>query len=384
MLDTLHITLKDRPAVTADTGDITYHGNIREGAARCVISFPGKYPSGWDALIKEHHDGSVGCVFLCTPEDGLGKHAQDPDAEEGTCYCKAIYGERGWKEFGYLKVLRCPYTKEKMLKEQEKAAAMGIVVVGEDASPEERKKAEQEAEQKYEENQRRAPWGCLWFKVWMGNGTYATEKKQKLQVVYFAGQRGEGKVEWEQLPTADLWDGHGLGGSQKAEVAYLDKMRQKDPAWDYEEIDVARFLQSEFQLGKDVDAFDHERCQWRRGWLVQVPDMSENDELTWMVQCHEEQQRFKSAHVRHTTDPIHKLVTSVAEQRFLQGILKQALPGNVRVVLVSETRLLNGDAALAVDVHVPHVKAGMHKGKGANGHEGTWVKAIYTQIHHGN
>ncbi|CAK8996153.1 unnamed protein product [Durusdinium trenchii] len=308
---TLYITLKDQPAVTADTADIAYHGHIRE----------------------------------------------DPDAEEGTCYCKAIYGERGWKEFGYLKVLRCPYTKEKMLKEQEKAAAMGIVVVGEDASPEERKKAEQEAEQKYEENQRRAPWGCLWFKVWMGNGTYATEKKQKLQVVYFAGQRGEGKVEWEQLPTADLWDGHGLGGSQKAEVAYLDKMRQKDPAWDYEEIDVARFLQSEFQLGKDVDAFDHERCQWRRGWLVQVPDMSENDELTWMVQCHEEQQRFKSAHVRHTTDPIHKLVTSVAEQRFLQGILKQALPGNVRVVLVSETRLLNGDAALAVDVHVPHVKA---------------------------
>eukprot|EP00913_Durusdinium_trenchii_P027510 g25800.t1 len=55
------------------------------------------------------------------------------------------------------------------------------------------------------------------------------------KVVYFAGQKGKGKVEWEALATSDLWDGIGLGGSQKSEVAFLDRMRQKDPAWDYEE-----------------------------------------------------------------------------------------------------------------------------------------------------
>ena len=43
------------------------------------------------------------------------------------------------------------------------------------------------------------------------------------------------QVEWEALATSDLWDGIGLGGSQKSEVAFLDRMRQKDPAWDYEE-----------------------------------------------------------------------------------------------------------------------------------------------------
>ena len=115
---TLYITLKDQPAVTADTNPIeSYHGQFRDDAERCVISFPGKYPSGWGALVKAHHDSSIGCVFLVTPDDGLGKHDPDPEAEDGSCYCKAIYGERSWKEFHYLKVVKCPYTQEQMDKE---------------------------------------------------------------------------------------------------------------------------------------------------------------------------------------------------------------------------------------------------------------------------
>lgn len=49
----------------------------------------------------------------------------------------------------------------------------------------------------------------------------AVEERQRLVVYFFGGQVGEGVVAWDDLPTADLWNGHGLGGSQKAEVAYL-------------------------------------------------------------------------------------------------------------------------------------------------------------------
>ncbi|CAK8996151.1 unnamed protein product [Durusdinium trenchii] len=318
---TLHITLKDQPAVVADTGDITYHGNIRDDATKCVISFPGKYPSGWGALVKEHHGKSVGCVFLCTPEDGLGTHEQDPDAEDGSCYCKAIYGERGWKELGYLKVVKSPCTEENMLKEKEKAKPMDIVVVAE------------------------------------------IEKGQELQVVFFAGQKGEGKVHWDQLATADLWDGKGLGGSQKGEVAFLEKMwrETKNPAWRYEEVDVMQFLQNEFQLEQEVDARDKEKNCWRRGRIVGLPDASQtaNDSkwvAEWTVECNEHREKFKSTHLMHTTDPIDKLIDKVGLDN-LQKRLEQNLPYDVDVQLVSRTRLEDGDAALEVEVHVPHVKA---------------------------
>ncbi len=53
---------------------------------------------------------------------------------------------------------------------------------------------------------------------------------------YFEGQSSQGKVAWSELATTDNWDGIGLGGSQKSEVAYLDEM-----GIPYEDIDVATF-----------------------------------------------------------------------------------------------------------------------------------------------
>ena len=50
----LHFTLKNMPAILENTGDITYKGHIRSGATECVVSFPGKFASGWDALIEKH------------------------------------------------------------------------------------------------------------------------------------------------------------------------------------------------------------------------------------------------------------------------------------------------------------------------------------------
>ena len=104
----LYLTLKNRPAILEDTSDVSYHGRIRSDAAECVVSFPGKFASGWDALIEERYEQSVACVFLCRPEDGLGQHSTNPEAPPGAsvrCYCPTIYGERDFKEFGYLNTL---------------------------------------------------------------------------------------------------------------------------------------------------------------------------------------------------------------------------------------------------------------------------------------
>ena len=71
---TLHFVMKERAhANTQDTSDIKYEGKIRSGASTCWISFPGKFAAGWDALVAELHGDSVACVFLSTPESGLGQ-----------------------------------------------------------------------------------------------------------------------------------------------------------------------------------------------------------------------------------------------------------------------------------------------------------------------
>eukprot|EP00660_Eupelagonema_oceanica_P011229 gene11229-2991_t len=58
------------------------------------------------------------------------------------------------------------------------------------------------------------------------HGSCAVQFKQKLVVYYFKGEKGKGGVKWEDLRKDgyDPWDGKGLGGSQKAEVAWLDLM----------------------------------------------------------------------------------------------------------------------------------------------------------------
>ena len=113
-------------------------------------------------------------------------------------------------------------------------------------------------------------WGCKWFDCWMSNVKAAVAEGHVLEVVYFAGEVGQGKVAWGVVPAQsqlrdavlakrDRWamirgavmgddeaafiaslsaaERHclcGLGGSQKAEVAWLDEM-----GYTYEELDVS-------------------------------------------------------------------------------------------------------------------------------------------------
>ena len=184
---------------------ISYHGLIKDAeGGECIVSFPGRYPEGWLECVEGSHDMSVACVFLCDKDDGLGDHAPEDDCQK--CYCKDIYGLcppgavpatdcRNFESFGYKDKEEC------------------------------------------DRNGGRPKWGCAWFQKWRKNVETAVSRKQKLIVYFFPGQVEQGRVAWNDLPTAQLWDGVGLGGSQKGEVAYLDKM-----GYPYEMRDVSKFL----------------------------------------------------------------------------------------------------------------------------------------------
>eukprot|EP00662_Eupelagonemidae_sp_cell21_P057874 gene57874-biopygen10158 len=176
--------------------------------------------------------------FLTTPDDGLGQHIDDPD-NPGHCLCKQLYGEVD--KNNYLRVFSLNpdavegqegYPKDCAFAEAD-AHAMGQIFHLETMKPglqrnslsEMRKAAEDRAGQKWIENDKRAPWGCKWFEKWKANVDRAVLNQQKLVVYYFRGQKGHGKVTWEDLANPDRCKmGVGLGGSQKAEVAYLDRM----------------------------------------------------------------------------------------------------------------------------------------------------------------
>ena len=327
--------LKDMPAVIEDTSNIDFPGRILSGAQECIVSFPGKYTSGWDAVIHENavHNQSVACVFLCTPESGLGEHAQDPEAAEGVCYCPKIYGDREentrHKQLGYLRLLRKETSEADEAKERSKSAYTKAVVIREDASKEDLQKADEDAREACENNGNRASWGCRWFEKWKENVARAVELKQKLIVVYFAGQVGKGKVDWEDLPKAALWNGEGCGGSQKCEIAYLDKQK-----WPYVETDAINFLRQEFQWGKDVVAWEGQ--EWTRGTIVQPPHSSPHSESSveqtaqCIVRCSKTGRTFATHRVRHG-DRIQKLLEAVGEHEFL-AMVEKLLPEGVEVV----------------------------------------------------
>ena len=287
--------LKEMPSVVEDTGNIDFRGRIIEEAKECFVSFPGKYASGWDALIDEkaEHKQSIACVFLCTPESGLGQHAQDPAEAKGVCYCRAIYGDRDERfrheQLGYLKLLPEGTDEVQEKKAREKAQCTNTVVIREDASDEEVKKAVQEAKEACKNNDNKASWGCAWFEEWKQNVAKAVELGQQLKVVFFPGQVGRGKVTWKDLPQENLWNGIGCGASQKSEIAYLDMK-----GLDYFKTDASRFLRHEFQWGSEVIAMLNGK--WQKGMIVSPP---QGPAMICSVQCSKTGRIFETATVRH-------------------------------------------------------------------------------------
>ena len=184
-----------------ETEDKTFRGDIKDGAKHCFVSFPGKFASAWDALIHEEavHAESIACVFLCTPDDGLGVHEPDPLRPE-ICYCKTIYGERTAKEFGYFKILPRGCTPDQEEKARKKAAFTNTVGVREDASQEEKDAAMEKARQAWEKKGRTAAWGCRWFHVWKEKVEEAVRQKQTLKVFFSLAKWARAKLHGKTSP----------------------------------------------------------------------------------------------------------------------------------------------------------------------------------------
>ncbi|CAE7642922.1 unnamed protein product [Symbiodinium sp. CCMP2592] len=224
---------------------ITFRGSVLPGRGKkCVCSWPGKYESAWDNLVCAATNGDVSAAVVFLPQGChlFGLHDTIPAFEhlQGECWCIPLYGE---------------------------------------------KKA----------------WGCRWWTEWTANIEKAVKYGARLQVYYFEGMVGRGKVQsfatagQEHVRREELWtqmkefersqayqdardagldllshdlrtdgssqysrekarlflaqlpqpesrqfleESEGLGNSQKAEVAWLEKK-----GYVYEEVDVSKWLE---------------------------------------------------------------------------------------------------------------------------------------------
>ncbi|CAL1127885.1 unnamed protein product [Cladocopium goreaui] len=311
-LDVLHFLPKHMPAVASDANEITFAGIIKPSAEQCWTSFPGKFKAGWDALVNVPAFGdSVACVFLCDSQSGLGEHKKDPKGDGKKCYCYRIYGERAdaeYKKFGYIIYVQKKYSECSDLersKLEQKANAMDAELVFEDDDSSTRDTKEKRAKEKFAQK-KTAAFGCSWYDLWFQRVREAVQRGQRLKVVFFPGEVMKGKVDMDALATADLWDGVGLGTSQKCEVATLEAMRKEtgDPKWDYDPVDVTDFLISQFKEGDLVEALDADSRRWRIGRILKVPQsgMTKDDRHTvrhtWNIICNWSGTEFQSEHLR--------------------------------------------------------------------------------------
>ncbi|CAE7477371.1 unnamed protein product [Symbiodinium sp. CCMP2456] len=78
---------------------IRFEGSvIHERGRPCVASWPGKYAGAWESLVSQGRNGDVSAavVFLPQGTDDYGKCDSIPLAEglPGTCWCTPLYGEQ--------------------------------------------------------------------------------------------------------------------------------------------------------------------------------------------------------------------------------------------------------------------------------------------------
>ena len=125
----------DKQAVANRT--IVFHGKVRPGTGKCVCSWPGKYESAWDALVTRTRRGNISAVVVFLPEgsEHFGSHDVIPEEErlQGSCWCVPLYGEQ-------------------------------------------------------------KPWGCRWWTKWIANIESARREGAEMEVYFFKGMKGRGKV----------------------------------------------------------------------------------------------------------------------------------------------------------------------------------------------
>jgi uncharacterized membrane protein len=116
---------------------IVFRGKVLPGTGKCVCSWPGKYESAWDALVTDCRRGNISAAVFFLPEgsEDYGRHDPIPENEKipGTCWCVPLYGEP-------------------------------------------------------------KPWGCHWWTKWIANIEKAHEEGAEMEVYFFKGMKRRGKV----------------------------------------------------------------------------------------------------------------------------------------------------------------------------------------------
>eukprot|EP00438_Fugacium_kawagutii_P009200 Skav234292 [mRNA] locus=scaffold2271:171722:172618:+ [translate_table: standard] len=248
----LFSTLGERHGLGLAAKRIAFPGKINLSAGECIVSCPGKYSEEWDravAVASEEEACSLACVFLTDATSGHGRHVNNPESPNGDCYCKALYGSVPLEAYVSEVDLTnpdCPIDQEQLAFRKADAKAMGQMLLIKYSHTtrlewnEKKRQAMQKAHECWQQNQGRAPWGCAWFHLWKENVNAAVGRNQSLHVFYFEGRVGAGKVSWDELGDEETRknarQGGGLGASQTAEVAYLDKLGLR-----YAEHDVMEF-----------------------------------------------------------------------------------------------------------------------------------------------
>ncbi|CAE7260631.1 Kif11 [Symbiodinium natans] len=186
---------------------IAFPGHINRTAAKCIVSFPGKYSELWDEAVSTVSSQAVdtglepwslACVFLTDAESGLGRHSENPDTP-GKCWCHSIYGRVPAET--YLCVVEVEpehidsqANRQLLSFKRSDAEAMGqLLVIKSDQSDTEWQiqlaEAARNAQQLCVEKDGRAPWGCQWFEKWKQNVDLAAQLGQELHVCRAQGPR---------------------------------------------------------------------------------------------------------------------------------------------------------------------------------------------------
>ena len=76
---------------------IVFNGSVL-GDVPCICSWPGIYVSAWDALVHSSKEGKLSAAVVFLPEGSrdYGIHDSIPEEEQlpGDCWCQVLYGER--------------------------------------------------------------------------------------------------------------------------------------------------------------------------------------------------------------------------------------------------------------------------------------------------
>lgn len=148
---------------------IRFDGAVQPGCGRkCVSSWPGRFAGAWDRLVEGARGGGVSAAVVFLPEgtDDFGNHDAIPPKEhlQGSCWCVPLYGEK-------------------------------------------------------------KPWGCRWWSKWIENIEQAVEYGAELEVYFFPGRLGQGRVQSFMTAGQEHLRRDSIN-ARRAEFEDSDEMRQ--------------------------------------------------------------------------------------------------------------------------------------------------------------